>query len=334
MESPVAASPTAAHLLAHLTLRLARLWLDHAPAAEQSALPPLDLSALAVLPYARTALARHQRLHSVVAVVGWVVDGLTPHLPALEAPLRAAVQAYLDALAKVQADELATDASGYVTERPTTDRGERRLASAVDTDATFRKHDGSPAMLGSNAVISTTATRIRACVALTGSTPDSEAPIVALAQQRDADLALAAADAAIAAAEANVVQAQAALEQAQLSRAYAEIHAPYAGQIAQVNVDPFDASTTVGQGAIRLLDLSTLRVEVPISDVDSAQVQIGQAAQVHADAPDTIYTGRVSYSAPEATVSGSTRTYLVRLDLDQRTDLRPGTQVTVAIATT
>ncbi|HJZ46630.1 MAG TPA: HlyD family efflux transporter periplasmic adaptor subunit [Roseiflexaceae bacterium] len=143
-----------------------------------------------------------------------------------------------------------------------------------------------------------------------------------------------AADASIAAAEATVAQAQAALAQAQLSRAYAEIHAPYAGQIAQVNVDPFDASTTVGQPAIRLLDLSTLRVEVPISDVDSARVQLGRAAQLHTDARDQVFTGRVSYIAPEATASGSTRTYLVRIDLDPRTDLRPGMQVTVAIAAT
>jgi len=190
MESPVAASPTVAHLLAHLTLRLARLWLTHAPAAHQSALPPLDLGALAVLPYARTTVARHQRLQAVVAVVGWVVDGLTPHLPALDTSLREAVQAYLGALAKVLSDELSTDACGYLTERPASDRGEHRLASAVDIDATFRKHDGSPAVLGSNAVISTTASRIRAAVALTGSIPDSEAPIVALAQQRDADLPL------------------------------------------------------------------------------------------------------------------------------------------------
>src|SRR4029079_12910708 len=102
--------------------------------------------------------------------------GLTPHLPALEMPLRLAVASYLDALAKVQADELTTDASGLVQERPAQERGQRRLASAVDREATFRKHEGSPAVLGFNAVISTTATRIRAVVALTGSTPDSEAP--------------------------------------------------------------------------------------------------------------------------------------------------------------
>lgn len=186
LESPVAASPTVAHLLAHLTLRLATCWLAHAPAALQHALPPLDFSALAVLPRARTALARQQRLQSVVAVATWVVDGLTPHLPALDPALRASVADYLAAIAKVQADELTRDATGFVSERPATDRGAQRLASAVDRQATFRKHDDQPAVLGCNAVISTTATRIRAAVALTGATPDSDAPIVALQQQRDA----------------------------------------------------------------------------------------------------------------------------------------------------
>ena len=53
--------------------------------------------------------------------------------------------------------------------------------SAVDLQSTFRKHEGSPAVFGTNAVIATTATRIRAAVALTGSTPDSEAPFAVLA---------------------------------------------------------------------------------------------------------------------------------------------------------
>lgn len=190
MESPVAASSTVAHLLAHLILRLTTVWMAHAPATHQHALPPLDLGALAHWPHARTALARQQRLQSVVDVVGWVVSGLTPHLPALDPSLRAVVTDYLTALAKVQADELTCDASGLVHERAPATRGDRRLASAVDREATFRKHDDQPAVLGSNAVISTSATRIRAAVALTGATPDSEAPIVALQQQQEAGQSL------------------------------------------------------------------------------------------------------------------------------------------------
>lgn len=186
MASPVAATSGPAHLLRHLTLRLVRLWFAHAPRSLQHAVPPLDLGVLAHPGHARTPLARQQQLQAAVAVTGWVVAGLTPHLPTLDPSLRTVVVGYLDALGKVQADELTTDATGIVHERPATDRGERRLASAVDRDATFRKHDGSAAVLGTNAVISTTMTRIRACVALTGSTPDSAARVAVLMQQQDA----------------------------------------------------------------------------------------------------------------------------------------------------
>ena len=78
-------------MLRHLTLRLARLWLAHAPRSLQDALPPLDLGALAHPGFARTALARHQHLQAAVAVTGWVVDGRTPHLPGLDPSLRTVV---------------------------------------------------------------------------------------------------------------------------------------------------------------------------------------------------------------------------------------------------
>jgi hypothetical protein len=191
MESPVAACRGPAHLLRHLCLRLARCWLAHTPLSLQSALPPLDLGQLARPFYPRTAVERQQHLQSAVSLSAWLVEGLTPHLPALAPTLRAVVADYLAALAKVQADELTTDASGFVTERPDKERGSHRLASAVDRFATFRKHgDDAPAVLGVNAVIATTTTRIRAGVALTGSTPDNLAPAAVLQQQREAGMPL------------------------------------------------------------------------------------------------------------------------------------------------
>lgn len=144
---------------------------------------------------------------------------------------------------------------------------------------------------------------------------------------------VAAADGAIAQAQANVAQATAALEQARLSRSYAEIHAPYDGTVAQVNVDPFDSSVTPGQPAIRVLDMSALRVEVQVSDADVVRVRVGQAVKVQVAALDTEYTGTISYVAPEATASGVNRTYLVRVALDDDDGLRAGMPVTVDIAT-
>jgi Transposase DDE domain/Transposase domain (DUF772) len=188
--SPVTPASGPAALLRHLTLRLARLWLTHAPASLQHALPPLDLSALVHPSQARSDLARQQRLQAAVSVSSWLVDGLTPHLAALDPPLRTVVSDYLAAIAKVQADELTIDASGLVQERPAKQRGDYRIISALDREATFRKHEGSEAVLGCNAVISTTATRIRAAVALTGSSSDSDAPLAALQQQQAYELPL------------------------------------------------------------------------------------------------------------------------------------------------
>ena len=67
-----------------------------------------------------------------------------------------------------------------------TTKGTYRIMSAVDLEATFRKHEPDPAVLGSNAMVATTATRIRAAVIRTGSTPDQEAPVAVLTQQRAA----------------------------------------------------------------------------------------------------------------------------------------------------
>jgi hypothetical protein len=96
----------------------------------------------------------------------------------------------LQAIHKVIADETATDATGRISERPSDDKGNYRCQSAVDLQATFRKHEGSPATFGVNAVISTTTIRIRACVALTGSTPDCETPTAVVRQLQAAELPL------------------------------------------------------------------------------------------------------------------------------------------------
>lgn len=187
LASPAQATPSVAHLLRQLCLRLALCWQQHAPAHCQHALPPLDLGALARPVHARTALARQRHLHEAVTIADWLSAGLGPALAQLPSDVRTVVASYLTAIAKVQADELVRDASGHVTERPAKERGHYRIASAFDLEATFRKHEGKPAVFGSNAVISTTQSRIRAAVVLTGCSPDAEAPTAVLEQQQAAE---------------------------------------------------------------------------------------------------------------------------------------------------
>lgn len=131
-------------------------------------------------------------------------------------------------------------------------------------------------------------------------------------------------------AAAGVAQAQAALELAKINRERAELRAPFDGVIATVTIDPGDPSNTGAQPAVRIVDVSKLEVDVQISDVDIARVQVGQRAEVRADAlPDNVYTGKVSYIAPTATAAGTLRTFLVRVQLDNQDKLRAGMSVRV-----
>jgi hypothetical protein len=187
MASPAAPTAGPAQLLRQLTLRLVRLWLADAPATVQAAIPPLDLAPLIQVPRWRSAAEQQALLQQAVTVATWVADGVTPVLLALDPPLQMTCTALVQAIQKVIADETTTDAAGLIQERPADAKGTYRLMSAVDLTSTFRKHEGSPAVFGSNAVIATTASRIRAAVALSGSTPDSEAPIAVLEQQQAAD---------------------------------------------------------------------------------------------------------------------------------------------------
>jgi hypothetical protein len=111
-----------------------------------------------------------------------VAAALSPHLAVLSQTARVSAQLLLAAIDKVIADETTTDEAGQVQERATDAKGSYRHMSALDLESTFRKHEGSPAVFGTNAVIATTATRICAAVALTGSTPDSEAPAAVIRQ--------------------------------------------------------------------------------------------------------------------------------------------------------
>jgi hypothetical protein len=189
MASPSTPTASPHHLLRQLTLRLLSL-CDTAPASVQTALPAPDRARLQKPPRWRTPAEQQALLQEAVTLATSLADALTPHLGALPQALRQSCTALLVAIDKVKADETTTDAQGYVQERAATDKGNYRIMSALDLESTFRKHEGSPATFGANAVIATTSTRIRAAVALTGSTPDSEAPSAILRQQQAASLPL------------------------------------------------------------------------------------------------------------------------------------------------
>jgi hypothetical protein len=173
-------------LLLHLCARLTSAWLEHAPSEAQAALPPLDLGPLFHPPRLYTAEAHQQQLVQAVTLARSLVADLTLALPLLAPPALTIIEPLLAAIPKVIDDETIAQPDGSIHERPRDDKGTYRIMSAVDLEATFRKHEPDPAVLGSNAMVATTSTRIRAAVIATGSTPDQEAPKAVLSQQKEA----------------------------------------------------------------------------------------------------------------------------------------------------
>jgi hypothetical protein len=188
MASPAAPTVSVIHLLGHLLVRLVAAWPPSIPLP--AVLAVLDLPLLRHPPRWHTADERQQHLQRVVTTAQQVLAATTPVLATRSASERAPLNVLMQVLRKLIADETSTDATGRITELPSDDKATYRCQSALDLQASFRKHEGSPATFGVNAVISTTATRIRACVALTGSTPDCETPTAVVRQLQVAEVPL------------------------------------------------------------------------------------------------------------------------------------------------
>ncbi len=129
----------------------------------------------------------------------------------------------------------------------------------------------------------------------------------------------------IAAAQARVAAAQAVLGQARLT-------APFAGMITRLEAQPGDR-VKPGDLAFRLDDLSSLYVDVQVSEIDVNRVHVGQSADLVFDGiPGREYHGTVVAVAPVGAVSqgaGSFTTTIELSDADQA--VRPGMTVTAHI---
>jgi hypothetical protein len=188
LASPAAPTSPAA-LLFGVSRQVVEGWVRAVRPDHLARLAALDLTPLYDPPPQYTAPQRAAALTTAVCLAQALKATLRPTLADLAPAARQALGDLLDVLTKVIADETTTDPTGGVVERPLGAKGTYRLGSAVDVEATFRKHGPDPAVLGYNAAIATTKTRIRAAVLLPGSTPDSEAPVALLEQQQAAGLA-------------------------------------------------------------------------------------------------------------------------------------------------
>jgi RND family efflux transporter MFP subunit len=142
--------------------------------------------------------------------------------------------------------------------------------------------------------------------------------------QQDLDTAQVNFDMAVAQLEslrAQVKQMEVALQQAETNLAYSYIRAPFAGYIAERNLDAgayvtgSTASTsTMSRGILTLHEVDKVRILIEVVEKDVPLVQIGQKAEVKAEAyPDRVFMGEVTRVVQA--LNRNTRTMTVEVDL-------------------
>ena len=142
--------------------------------------------------------------------------------------------------------------------------------------------------------------------------------------QQDVDNAQAAYDVSVAQAvslRAQVHQMEVALQQAETNLSYSYIRAPFEGSVSIRNLDAgafvsgsTGSTSTLSRGILVLQDITTLRVMLDVVEKDVPLVQIGQPAELRADAyPGRIFRGKVTRVVQA--LDRNTRTMTVEVDL-------------------
>ncbi|HEY0734600.1 MAG TPA: efflux RND transporter periplasmic adaptor subunit [Herpetosiphonaceae bacterium] len=122
-------------------------------------------------------------------------------------------------------------------------------------------------------------------------------------------------------ADAAVAQAAAKVEAAKIKLDQAVLEAPFDGTITAMSAVPGSYVSTGGAGssAFTLVDLSSLHLDVNLSESDVARVQTGQTVIISFDAlPEQSFEGKVTSISPTAQEQNSVVTYLVRVDFDAK----------------
>lgn len=132
--------------------------------------------------------------------------------------------------------------------------------------------------------------------------------------------------------------AEARLQRTQTLLGYSKVVAPFNGIITMRYVDPgaFIPAATSSSGAqaagiVTLMDFDTVRVSVPVPEIEAPLVNEGQPAKVSADSlPGKVFEGKVSRHA--YALDDATKTMLVEVDIPNPAhELRPGMYVTVKL---
>ena len=133
-----------------------------------------------------------------------------------------------------------------------------------------------------------------------------------------------AASAALESLQAQVKQMDVALAQAETNLAYSYIRAPFAGYIAERNLDTgayvTSATTSTSansRGMLSVHDIATIRVLIEVVEKDIPLVKIGQKAELRAEAyPNRVFEGTVTRIVQA--LNRATRTMTVEIDLPNK----------------
>ncbi len=138
----------------------------------------------------------------------------------------------------------------------------------------------------------------------------------------------------LAKAQAGVASSQAALKQAQRAVEQAMLTAPFPATVARVDLRVGERAGE--NGVIAIADLSSFHVDVPVDELDVAQIATGQPVKVALDAlPGKDLAGTVTNVDPLATKSDKgTNTYKVTVTIDKADSaVRPGMSAATQIVT-
>ncbi len=151
--------------------------------------------------------------------------------------------------------------------------------------------------------------------------------------QQDLDNAQVSYDAAAAALDslgAQVQQMAVAQAQAETNLAYSYIRAPFAGYVAERNLDlgayvsgATAGTSTISRGILTLHEIQTVRILIEVVEKDVPLIQVGQKADVRAEAyPERIFEGTVTRIVQA--LNRATRTMTVEVDLPNKDHVLKG----------